>query len=108
MLKISEGFVMPCHVIHVIENIQKTLLSHKYNFVIITCCKKRRIFYLHNFSTDTTLESKLPKEKLLKLAAMTEVQEFVKEADYNFYQALVEVLVPDVLRPIPGRKRMDS
>ena len=55
------------------------------------------------FSTDAALESKLSKEKLLKLADMLEVQEFVKEADYSFYQALVEVLVPDVLRPIPSK-----
>lgn len=27
---------------------------------------------------------------------------FVKKADYQFYQNLVEVLIPDVLRPIPG------
>lgn len=49
------------------------------------------------------MESKLSKEKLLKLAEVPEVQEFVKEADYSFYQALVEVLVPDVLRPIPSK-----
>ncbi|XP_067943527.1 transcription factor RFX3-like [Watersipora subatra] len=53
-------------------------------------------------SVDSGIEAKLPKEKLIKLAALSEVQEFVKEADYSFYQALVEVLVPDVLRPIPS------
>lgn len=46
---------------------------------------------------------KLPKEKLMKLASLSGVQEFVKEADYNFYQALVEVLIPDVLRHIPSK-----
>lgn len=53
-------------------------------------------------SVDSSIEARLSKEKLLKLAAMPEVQEFVKEADYSFYQVLVEVLVPDVLRPIPS------
>ena len=61
------------------------------------------IYFSVFFSTDAALESKLSKEKLLKLADMLEVQEFVKEADYSFYQALVEVLVPDVLRPIPSK-----
>lgn len=55
------------------------------------------------FSSDQNLDSKLSKEKLLKLSGMSEVQEFVKEADYSFYQALVEVLIPDVLRPIPSK-----
>ncbi|KAF6020228.1 RFX2 [Bugula neritina] len=55
-----------------------------------------------NVSVDPEVEAKLPKEKLLKLAALSEVQEFVKEADYSFYQALLELLVPDVLRPIPS------
>ena len=55
------------------------------------------------YSVDASIENKLSKEKLHKLAGLAEVQEFVKEADYSFYQALVEVLVPDVLRPIPSK-----
>lgn len=31
-----------------------------------------------------------------------EVQDFIKTVDYTFYQNLVEVLMPDVLRPIPS------
>jgi len=30
------------------------------------------------------------------------VQAFVKKVDFDFYQNLVEVLIPDVLRPIPS------
>ncbi len=36
------------------------------------------------------------------LARCEPVLTFVKKADYQFYQNLVEVLIPDVLRPIPG------
>lgn len=32
---------------------------------------------------------------------------FVKKADYQFYQNLVEVLIPDVLRPIPADLTLD-
>ncbi|KAK0090325.1 hypothetical protein PV326_004160 [Microctonus aethiopoides] len=32
----------------------------------------------------------------------SEVQDFIKTVDYTFYQNLVEVLMPDVLRPIPS------
>lgn len=55
------------------------------------------------YSVDPSIEAKLSKDKLLLLASLPDVQEFVKEADYSFYQALVEVLVPDVLRPIPSK-----
>lgn len=65
--------------------------AYRYTLVSMTC------------SVDPEVEAKLPKEKLLKLAALSEVQEFVKEADYSFYQALLELLVPDVLRPIPSK-----
>jgi len=47
-------------------------------------------------------EKMLPKNKLYVLARCEPVLTFVKKADYQFYQNLVEVLIPDVLRPIPG------
>uniref|UniRef100_A0A1I8H0Z1 Ig-like domain-containing protein n=1 Tax=Macrostomum lignano TaxID=282301 RepID=A0A1I8H0Z1_9PLAT len=47
-------------------------------------------------------ESKLPKSKLLSLCELPSVQDFVRESDYAFYQSLVEVLIPNVLRPIPS------
>lgn len=33
---------------------------------------------------------------------MPAVQQYVRRSDYVFYQAIVEVLIPDVLRPIPS------
>jgi regulatory factor X 1/2/3 len=43
----------------------------------------------------------LSKTKLYLLCKFGPVQQFVRRVDYMFYQNLVEVLIPNVLRPIP-------
>ncbi|XP_067209809.1 DNA-binding protein RFX2 isoform X3 [Linepithema humile] len=47
-------------------------------------------------------EKYLSKTKLYQMCKCTEVQDFIKKVDYTFYQNLVEVLMPNVLRPIPS------
>ncbi|XP_077499521.1 DNA-binding protein RFX2-like isoform X2 [Amblyomma americanum] len=47
-------------------------------------------------------EKGLSQAKLLLLCQCEAVQKFVQRADYQFYQNLVDVLIPDVLRPIPS------
>ncbi|XP_023723000.1 DNA-binding protein RFX2 isoform X3 [Cryptotermes secundus] len=47
-------------------------------------------------------EKYLSKTKLYLLCKCGPVQQFVRRVDYLFYQNLVEVLIPDVLRPIPS------
>uniref|UniRef100_A0A8D8X1B8 DNA-binding protein RFX2 n=2 Tax=Cacopsylla melanoneura TaxID=428564 RepID=A0A8D8X1B8_9HEMI len=47
-------------------------------------------------------EKYLSKNKLFCLSKCLPVQAFVRRVDFLFYQSLVEVLIPDVLRPIPG------
>lgn len=47
-------------------------------------------------------EKYLSKSKLYSLSKCTGLQTFVRRVDFLFYQNLVEVLIPDVLRPIPG------
>ncbi|KAJ8668157.1 hypothetical protein QAD02_009820 [Eretmocerus hayati] len=47
-------------------------------------------------------EKYLSKTKLYQMCKCPEVQEFIRRVDYTFYQNLVEVLMPDVLRPIPS------
>ncbi|CAG5102991.1 Similar to rfx3: Transcription factor RFX3 (Xenopus tropicalis) [Cotesia congregata] len=47
-------------------------------------------------------EKYLSKTKLYHMCKCDEVQDFIKTVDYTFYQNLVEVLMPDVLRPIPS------
>ncbi|XP_046844164.1 transcription factor RFX3-like [Xenia sp. Carnegie-2017] len=48
------------------------------------------------------MEERLPKSKLTLLCNYEPVLEFVKNADHVLYQILVETLIPNVLRPIPG------
>ncbi|XP_033223625.1 DNA-binding protein RFX2 isoform X3 [Belonocnema kinseyi] len=47
-------------------------------------------------------EKYLSKTKLYHMCKCSEVQDFIRRVDYTFYQNLVEVLMPDVLRPIPS------
>lgn len=47
-------------------------------------------------------EKYLSKYKLYTMSQCTAVQEFVRKVDYTFYQNMVDVLIPDVLRPIPS------
>lgn len=54
-----------------------------------------------NFSKD--LEERLPKTKLTILCNYQPVLDYVKDADHVLYQTLVETLIPEVLRPIPGK-----
>ncbi|XP_060872996.1 transcription factor RFX3-like isoform X2 [Metopolophium dirhodum] len=46
-------------------------------------------------------EQYLSKEKLYSLSKCKTLQLFVKTVDFLFYQNLVKVLIPDVLRPVP-------
>ena len=55
------------------------------------------------FSPDNDYERRLPRDKLYVMCKYEPVQKYVRKSDYQFYQALVEVLIPDVLRPIPSK-----
>jgi len=48
-------------------------------------------------------EQQLPTDKLHALCNMLAVQQYVRRSDYVFYQTIVGILVPDVLRPIPSQ-----
>ena len=54
-------------------------------------------------SPDNDYERRLPRDKLYLMCKYEPVQDYVRKSDYMFYQALVEVLIPDVLRPIPSK-----
>ncbi|KAL9898731.1 regulatory transcription factor Rfx isoform 1-T5 [Glossina fuscipes fuscipes] len=47
-------------------------------------------------------EKYLSKNKLYLLCHCAGVQKFVREMDYQFYQNMVDVIIPDVLRSIPN------
>uniref|UniRef100_A0A0X3PYZ8 RFX-type winged-helix domain-containing protein n=1 Tax=Schistocephalus solidus TaxID=70667 RepID=A0A0X3PYZ8_SCHSO len=50
---------------------------------------------------DSEFEKALPKERLYALSKSTAVHQFIRLYDHTFYQSLAEVLIPNVLRPIP-------
>uniref|UniRef100_A0A8C5LQL1 Transcription factor RFX3 n=1 Tax=Leptobrachium leishanense TaxID=445787 RepID=A0A8C5LQL1_9ANUR len=48
------------------------------------------------------IESRLPKSKLLVLCKNEPILKWMCNCDHVMYQTLVEILIPDVLRPIPS------
>lgn len=48
-------------------------------------------------------EKRLPKSCLVVLCKFEPVLHWTKECDNLLYQTLVEILIPDVLRPIPSK-----
>lgn len=62
-----------------------------------------RLVHIHYYVySEEDLEKTLPQDTLFALCSMNAFQKYVCRADQAFYQALVEVLIPDVLRPIPS------
>ena len=51
---------------------------------------------------DEETEHQLPKEKLLLLTSLESVTDYVSACDYLLYECIVDFLIPNVLRPIPG------
>ncbi|KAK2119700.1 Transcription factor rfx3, partial [Saguinus oedipus] len=53
------------------------------------------------------IESRLPKAKLITLCKHESILKWMCNCDHGMYQALVEILIPDVLRPIPSKLNAD-
>nr|XP_015195787.1 PREDICTED: transcription factor RFX3 isoform X1 [Lepisosteus oculatus] len=53
-------------------------------------------------SNVSEIEGRLPKSKLILLCKNETVLKWMCNCDHVMYQALVEILIPDVLRPIPS------
>ncbi|XP_008293746.1 DNA-binding protein RFX2 isoform X2 [Stegastes partitus] len=53
-------------------------------------------------SSDDDLEGVIPREKLVALCKYEPVRLWMRGCDHILYQALVEILIPDVLRPVPS------
>ena len=51
---------------------------------------------------DEESEHQLPKEKLLQLTSLELITDYISACDYLLYQCIVDFLIPNVLRPIPG------
>lgn len=46
----------------------------------------------------------LPKDKLISLCKYDPILKWMRGCDHILYQALVEILIPDVLRPVPSKR----
>uniref|UniRef100_A0A667Z5E4 Transcription factor RFX3 n=1 Tax=Myripristis murdjan TaxID=586833 RepID=A0A667Z5E4_9TELE len=53
-------------------------------------------------SSVSEIEARLPRSQLLVLCRNEAVLKWMRTCDHLMYQALVEILIPDVLRPIPS------
>nr|XP_024661426.1 DNA-binding protein RFX2-like [Maylandia zebra] len=53
-------------------------------------------------SSDDEPEGVIPTEKLVALCKYEPVRLWMRSCDHILYQALVEILIPDVLRPVPS------
>lgn len=53
-------------------------------------------------NSDDDLEGVIPREKLVALCKYEPVRLWMRSCDHILYQALVEILIPDVLRPVPS------
>uniref|UniRef100_A0A672JL44 DNA-binding protein RFX2 n=1 Tax=Salarias fasciatus TaxID=181472 RepID=A0A672JL44_SALFA len=53
-------------------------------------------------NSDDDLEGLIPREKLLALCKYEPIRLWMRSCDHILYQALVEILIPDVLRPVPS------
>uniref|UniRef100_T1JBB3 RFX-type winged-helix domain-containing protein n=1 Tax=Strigamia maritima TaxID=126957 RepID=T1JBB3_STRMM len=84
------------------EAILESILNLQFSMVEILWHQFWRIQPPDQESPDLDLEKRLSKTKLYLLCSTDPVQQFVRKSDYHFYQNLVEILIPDVLRPIPS------
>ena len=57
---------------------------------------------LFTFHSAVSEDKHVSKEVLLPLCEYEWVQEWVKVIDYSVYQMLIDIVMPDVLHPIPG------
>ncbi|XP_010870127.1 DNA-binding protein RFX2 isoform X4 [Esox lucius] len=53
-------------------------------------------------NSDEDMEGVIPREKLIALCKYEPVKLWMRSCDHILYQALVEILIPDVLRPVPS------
>lgn len=73
-------------------------------FTLITCLQFKHFSTLCCLrGSDEDPESVIPREKLVALCKYEPVRLWMRSCDHVLYQALVEILIPDVLRPVPSQ-----
>lgn len=59
---------------------------------------------MSSLSGISEIEARLPSSQLMALCRNEAVLKWMSTCDHLMYQALVEILIPDVLRPIPSKQ----
>lgn len=59
-------------------------------------------------SSISEIDARLPRAQLLALCRNEAVLKWMSTCDHLMYQALVEILIPDVLRPIPSEQQWQT
>lgn len=84
-------------ILDAIVNLQFSAIENLwYTFWRVDCTTNSQM------SAREELEMKLSRQKFMSMCLMAPVQRWIKDSDHMIYQSLVEVLIPDVLRPIPS------
>jgi len=68
---------------------------------VIFCCDIKNCRGILCIFRDDS-EEVLSKEMMKIIGRVESLQKFVRQADYTFYNILVDILMPDVLRPVPS------
>lgn len=73
--------------------------------ILLQCGDKSHshLIFISVSSNLSEMESRLPKSKLILLCKNELILKWMCNCDHVMYQALVEILIPDVLRPIPSK-----
>lgn len=75
---------------------------HEVSTSVLTCVHVS-LFSCCLCGSDEDPESVIPREKLVALCKYEPVRLWMRSCDHVLYQALVEILIPDVLRPVPSQ-----
>lgn len=83
-----------------VRNLKKQKKTKQVNLGFFFFCFV--VFCFSFCSSISEIEVRLPKSQLLVLCRNETVLKWMSTCDHLMYQALVEILIPDVLRPIPS------
>ncbi|XP_009883388.1 PREDICTED: transcription factor RFX3-like, partial [Charadrius vociferus] len=89
-------------IVDVVVNLQFSLIEKLWQtFWRYSPCAPADDTAIIELSNLSEIESRLPKGKLITLCKNESILKWMCNCDHVMYQALVEILIPDVLRPIP-------
>ena len=82
---------------------QWTVNSEQWTVNVFSCaCATRGCCAARRAAAEAEPAGRAGGVRLARLCQLPEVVRFVRAVDYRFYQALVRLLIPDLLRPIPS------